>query len=72
MKDLIGIQLQSSGLPETITVKEAMVIFCSYHDVEPRYDLLERMGLLDKLNSQYHTLSGGQQKKISISFGHLS
>ncbi len=66
LKDLIGIQLQSSGLPETITVKEAMVIFCSYHDVEPRYDLLERMGLLDKLNSQYHTLSGGQQKRLAL------
>lgn len=66
LKDLIGVQLQSSGLPSTITVKEAIELFSAYHDIKPRYDLLERMNLSDKLNTQYHALSGGQQKRLLI------
>lgn len=66
LKNLIGVQLQSSGLPSTITVKEAMQLFSAYHDIKPRYDLLKRMNLLEKLNTQYHELSGGQQKRLLI------
>lgn len=65
-KNLIGVQLQSSGLPSTITVKEAMQLFSAYHNVQPRYDLIKRMNLWDKLNTQYHELSGGQQKRLLI------
>lgn len=67
LKNLIGVQLQSSGLPSTITVKEAMQLFSAYHDVKPRYDLLKRLNLWDKLNTQYQVLSGGQQKRLLIS-----
>lgn len=67
LKNLIGVQLQSSGLPSTITVKEAMQLFSAYHDVKPRYDLLKRLNLWDKLNTQYQALSGGQQKRLLIS-----
>lgn len=66
LKDLIGVQLQSSGLPETITVKEAMQLFSAYHNIPPRYDLIKRMNLWDKLNTQYQKLSGGQQKRLLI------
>jgi ABC-2 type transport system ATP-binding protein len=66
LKNLIGVQLQSSGLPNTITVKEAMQLFSSYHNTTPRYDLLERMNLSDKLDTQFNKLSGGQQKRLII------
>lgn len=66
LNNLIGVQLQSAGLPGTITVKEAMQLFSAYHNVKPRYDLLKRMNLWDKLNTQYHGLSGGQQKRLLI------
>lgn len=66
LKNLIGVQLQSSGLPPTITIKEAMQLFSAYHNIKPRYDLLKRMNLWDKLNTQYHALSGGQQKRLVI------
>ncbi|MBU5425594.1 ABC transporter ATP-binding protein [Tissierella pigra] len=66
LKNLIGVQLQSSGLPSTITVKEAMQLFSAYHNVQPRYDLIKRMDLWDKLNIQYSQLSGGQQKRLLI------
>ena len=48
LRNLIGVQLQSSGLPGDMTVDEAMRFFCAYHGVAPRYDLLERLGLQPK------------------------
>ncbi|MDP4090479.1 MAG: ABC transporter ATP-binding protein [Bacillota bacterium] len=66
LKDLIGVQLQSSALPSAITAKEAMELFSAYHGIKPRYDLLERMGLSDKLNTQYHALSGGGQRRLVL------
>ena len=67
LKKLIGVQLQSSGLPPTITVKESMQLFCAYHHISPRYDLLKRMNLWDKLDTKFQALSGGQQKRLIIS-----
>ncbi|MDH5606121.1 MAG: ABC transporter ATP-binding protein [Anaerolineae bacterium] len=66
LKNLIGVQLQSSGLPESITVEEAMKFFAAYHQVEPRYDLIDRLGLEEKRKTQYHQLSTGQQRRLSL------
>ncbi len=66
LRNVIGVQLQSSGLPETITPNEAMKFFCAYHDVHPRYDLLERLGLGEKRNAQFHQLSTGQQRRLAL------
>lgn len=63
---LIGVQLQSSGLPESIRVDEAMKFFCTYHRVAPRYDLLERLGLSEKMYTQFHLLSAGQQRRLEL------
>lgn len=63
---LIGVQLQSSGLPESITPSEAMKFFCAYHGVPPRSDLLQRLGIDVKQNTQFYKLSTGQQRKLSI------
>ena len=57
LRDAIGVQLQTSGLPETMRVEEAMRFFCAYHGVAPRLDLLERLGLATKLGAQYGTLA---------------
>lgn len=66
LRNLIGVQLQSSGLPETFTADEAMKFFCAYHGVKPRYDLLERLGLGDKRQAQYYQLSTGQQRRLAL------
>lgn len=66
LRDVIGVQLQSSGLPETITPDEAMKLFCAYHNAEPRYDLLERLGLQEKRNTQFVELSTGQQRRLAL------
>ena len=49
LRRLIGVQLQSGGLPDAMTVDEALRFFAAYHGVAPRHDLLDRLGLGDKL-----------------------
>lgn len=66
LRNKIGVQLQSAGLPESITPDEAMKFFCAYHNVAPRFDLLERLGLAEKRNAQFYELSTGQQRRLAL------
>jgi ABC-2 type transport system ATP-binding protein len=66
LRNLIGVQLQSAGLPESITPDEAMKFFCAYHNVAPRFDVLERLGLAEKRRSQFYELSAGQQRRLVL------
>ncbi|QVK18604.1 ABC transporter ATP-binding protein [Mycoplasmatota bacterium] len=66
IRKLIGVQLQSQSLPPSITIKEAMELFCGYYQVKPRVDLLERFGLKEIENRQFGNLSVGQQRKLAL------
>lgn len=66
LRNLIGVQLQTSGLPDIMRVDEALKFFSGYHGVSPRYDLLERLGLSEKMSAQYHMLSTGLQRRLSL------
>jgi ABC-2 type transport system ATP-binding protein len=66
LRNLIGVQLQSAGLPESITPDEAMKFFCAYHNVAPRFDLLKRLGLIEKRSTQFYELSAGQQRRLVL------
>jgi ABC-2 type transport system ATP-binding protein len=66
LRNLIGVQLQSSALPPAMTVEEAMSFFCSYHGVPVRHDLVERLGLTEKRRVQYVKLSVGQQRRLAL------
>ncbi len=66
LRNLIGVQLQSSSLPGSMTPREAIQFFCAYHEVAPRYDLLERLGLGDKVHTQFQMLSTGQQRRLAL------
>jgi len=66
LPNLIGVQLQTSSMPESIRLDEAMKLFCAYHGVVPRYDLLDRFGLKEKKRAQYHQLSAGQQRRLGL------
>ena len=66
LRGVIGVQLQSSGLAENISPAEAMRFFCTYHGVEPREDLLDRLGLAHKRRSPYGELSVGQQRRLVL------
>ncbi len=66
LRAVIGVQLQISGLPDSFRVDEAMRFFCAYHGVATRDDLIDRVGLNDKRATQYHQLSGGQQRRLAL------
>ncbi|OGO15132.1 MAG: ABC transporter [Chloroflexi bacterium RBG_16_48_8] len=66
LRNMIGVQLQTSGLPESIRVDEAMKFFCAYHEVAPQYDLLNRLGLGDRMRAQYYQLSTGQKRRLAL------
>jgi len=66
LKNKIGVQLQSSGLPESITPEEAIRFFCAYHGVEPNLALLDRLGLQEKRQTQFSQLSTGQQRRLAL------
>lgn len=66
LRNTIGVQLQTSGLPASMTVGEAIRFFSAYHNVATRYDLLDRLGLKEKTGAQYHTLSTGLQRRLAL------
>jgi len=66
LSKVVGIQLQTSGLPANMKVDEAMRFFCAYHGVPARLDLIERMGLAEKRTAQFHQLSTGQQRRMAL------
>lgn len=63
---LIGVQLQTSGLPPTMTCDDAMQFFSAYHGVAPRWDLLDRMGLGEKRDTKFDELSTGLQRRLAL------
>jgi ABC-2 type transport system ATP-binding protein len=63
---LIGVQLQTSALPASMTPAEAVRFFAAYHRQPPRLDLLDRLGLGEKRNAQFGSLSVGQQRRLAL------
>lgn len=66
LRQITGVQLQSSGLHEHLTVKEAMQFFCAYHRVPPAMETLERFGLSPLLARTYGSLSTGQRRRLTL------
>jgi ABC-2 type transport system ATP-binding protein len=66
LRNIIGVQLQTSALPAAMTVDEAMSFFCSYHGVAVRNDLIKRLGISEKRATQYGKLSVGQQRRLAL------
>lgn len=67
LKEQLGVQLQSSTLPEKLKVWEALDLYASfYRNPADWVTLLERVGLTDKRDTPYGKLSGGQQQRLSI------
>jgi ABC-2 type transport system ATP-binding protein len=67
LKEVIGVQLQSTSLFELLTVEEIMKMYASFYPspvpVEP---LLEDMTLTDKRKGRVKHLSGGQKQRLAI------
>ena len=63
----VGAQLQESRLQDKITVAEALELYSSfYQDPVDWRELLDRLGLQDKVDARYANLSGGQKQRLAI------
>lgn len=63
----LGAQLQESRLQDKIKVGEALELYASfYRDPADWHELLERLGLQDKVDAKYAKLSGGQKQRLAI------
>jgi ABC-2 type transport system ATP-binding protein len=64
LHERVGIQLQTSELPDKICVHEALDLFASFYPdpVEPE-ELLQLLGLQEKRDTRYVNLSGGQRQR---------
>ncbi|MGW4364401.1 ABC transporter ATP-binding protein [Nocardia takedensis] len=63
----IGVQLQSSELPDRIKVWEALDLYASFYDDPADWRaLLEDWGLGEKRDAYFGKLSGGQKQRVSI------
>src|SRR5262249_15134681 len=59
-----GVMLQESGVPLTLTVSEAIILFRSYYPYPlPLAQILEMAGLKKKAAAQVGSLSGGQRQR---------
>ncbi|MFG3437858.1 ABC transporter ATP-binding protein [Nonomuraea sp. NPDC047897] len=67
LREVIGVQLQHTQLPENIKVWEALDLYASFY-ARPRdwRDLLEQWGLADKRDARFGKLSGGQKQRLFI------
>ena len=67
LREVVGVQLQESELPERMTVAEALDLFASFYaNPEDAGALIEDLGLAEKRATQYRNLSGGQKQRLSI------
>jgi ABC-2 type transport system ATP-binding protein len=62
----VGIQLQAQALPAAMTPREALTFFARYRGQTPDFTVAERLGLDTIADSQYGTLSTGQQRRVSL------
>jgi len=67
IKEIIGVQLQSTTLYDKIRVKEAIDLFGAYYRRSiSSEDILKEVSLVEKRNSYVGTLSGGLKQRLAL------
>ncbi|WP_434741841.1 ABC transporter ATP-binding protein [Micromonospora sp. SH-82] len=67
LRQLVGVQLQESRLPDRLRVGEALTMYASfYRNPADPGELMEELGLGAKRDAAYKSLSGGQKQRLSI------
>ena len=67
IKEIIGVQLQSTTLYDKIKVREAIDLFGGYYRKSlPVEQLLELVSITDKQDSYVAKLSGGQKQRVAL------
>ncbi len=67
VRQVSGVMLQSTALPDALKVRELVELFRSYYPApRPLDELLALTGLGDLENRRYKALSGGQQRRVQF------
>jgi ABC-2 type transport system ATP-binding protein len=67
VKEIIGIQLQSSAFYDRLTLVEQLQMFASFYGAKVKpAELLKEVELSDKAKSTVEKMSGGQKQRFSI------
>jgi ABC-2 type transport system ATP-binding protein len=62
LRDVIGVQLQESQLPDKLKVGEALELYSSFYRAPADSDrLLKSLGLAERRETRFGRLSGGQK-----------
>jgi len=73
IKDRIGVCLQSTNLPDKITVRESLTLFSAFYSRNIDNDkLIQRLQLWDKRNEFYSKLSGGQKQRVALALAMVN
>jgi ABC-2 type transport system ATP-binding protein len=66
-RERIGVVLQHSELPPTLSVREVHRMFAGYfRRPRPVDEVIELVGLADKADARVKTLSGGQKRRLDL------
>jgi ABC-2 type transport system ATP-binding protein len=67
VRQRLGVQLQSSELPDKLQVREALDLYASFYpDPADPGELMRELGLTDHADTTYSKLSGGLKQRLSI------
>ncbi len=67
LRNVLGIQLQESQLPDQVRVWEALDLYSSFYQEPADWRvLMNDLGLADQRNTAFRKLSGGQKQRLSI------
>lgn len=67
LRQVLGVQLQSSALQNRLKVGEALQLYSSFYDDPVDWgEFLEMLGLAGHVDATFGTLSGGQKQRLSI------
>lgn len=66
LRTRLGVQLQSSSLPDSMTVSEAFELFSAWHHVAADRQLAERFDLMELFPKQFKQLSTGQKRRLQL------
>jgi len=73
LRERIGVQLQSSALPDRLKVREILDLFSAfYRKSVPWPPLLDELGLAEKAGAHFGKLSGGQKQRLFIALALLN
>ena len=72
IRNIIGVQLQSTSLPENMTSIEALKLFSKWNNVPVNLELFNIFGLNNLQSKQYKTMSTGQKRRLHLALALIN